>query len=391
MHSDLIKTQTRNIGIDILRGISVLTVILLHLNIHFHLSDSFIKELLPKKLFSLLFWSGYYGVIMFFTISGYLITNSIINKWGQLSKINIKTFYWFRFSRIIPPLAGLLFILSVLHLTGLGGFVINPKQTTLPNTVLSALSFCFNWLEIKVGYLPGNWDVLWTISIEEVFYLVFPLICLFLKKEERFLFLLIIFLIISPWARTHLLADNELGDRNNLAYLDTISIGCMAAIVSNKFGYSKLIYISSLVIGWALVIFTFLFRKLTYESGITGMGLDITMLSIGVGFIIFWMHENNRSGSEKNRTLLNWIKHMGVYSYEIYLTHMFVVIAAVKIFNYFDPGETYLWPSILIAIFACYLLGKMVFKYYSEPLNIRLRKKRVNLKDISSENFQKKS
>ena len=91
------RIQKRNIGIDVLRGLSIIAVILLHLNIHFGISNTFLKEVLPKKLFSLLFWSGFYGVVVFFTLSGYLITSSIIKKWGTLSKIDLKMFYWLRF------------------------------------------------------------------------------------------------------------------------------------------------------------------------------------------------------------------------------------------------------------------------------------------------------
>ena len=111
-----IRTKNRNIGIDILRGLSILFVVLLHLNIHLGYADSFLKEFLPKKVFSVLFWSGFYGVVVFFTLSGYLITKSVIEKWGSTSDIEVKKFYWFRFARIIPLLVVLLLVLSGLHI-----------------------------------------------------------------------------------------------------------------------------------------------------------------------------------------------------------------------------------------------------------------------------------
>ena len=114
--------QKRNLGIDLLRGICILMVILLHLNIHFGYSDTFLKEVLHRKLFVNLFWNGYYGVVIFFTLSGYLITSSMLKKWGDLSKVSLKGFYWLRFSRIIPMLVLLLIILSGLHIFGVSGF-----------------------------------------------------------------------------------------------------------------------------------------------------------------------------------------------------------------------------------------------------------------------------
>ncbi|MEO0899525.1 MAG: acyltransferase, partial [Bacteroidota bacterium] len=174
----------RNEAIDIIRGLCILAVVLLHLNIHFGFSDSFLKEAIHPSLYTLLFWSGYYGVVIFFTLSGYLITSSILKKFGQLSSIHIKTFYWFRLARILPLLLFLLLILSILHLAGVPGFTIQPEKTSLIRAVFSALTFHTNWLQIQIGYLPGNWDILWSISIEESFYLLFPVVCFLLKKEE---------------------------------------------------------------------------------------------------------------------------------------------------------------------------------------------------------------
>lgn len=137
------KSSKRNIGINVLRGISILAVILLHLNIHFRYTGTFLKEILPKKVFTLLFWSGFYGVVIFFTLSGYLITNSILKKWNSLYKINIKTFYWSRFARIIPLLILLLFTLTILHLTNTEGFIINSDQVSLGRVIFAALTFSY--------------------------------------------------------------------------------------------------------------------------------------------------------------------------------------------------------------------------------------------------------
>lgn len=372
-----IKTNPtqRIIGIDILRGICILTVILLHLNIHFGLMNSFLNELLPKKLFSLLFWSGFYGVVVFFTLSGFLITSSILKKWGQLSKINIKAFYWLRFSRIIPLLLLLLITLVILHLTNTPGFVINSEQTSIGRAVFAALTFHMNWLEIQVGYLPANWDILWSISIEESFYLLFPIICFFLKKEWQFAIILLLFLLISPWARTQLFEGNELGDRNHLAFIDAISFGCMAAIILSKTRLSKSWNHIFLVIGWAMVLLIFVFKSFVYKSGLVDLGLNISILSMGIALILFWMHENHRLGNEKNRIGFKWLRKMGVYSYEIYLTHMFVILFGVKVFKRLELEEHWLIPFIVILVILSYYLGKLVFHYFSEPLNIWLRKK----------------
>jgi peptidoglycan/LPS O-acetylase OafA/YrhL len=352
-----------------------LAVILLHLNIHFGFTNTFLKEVLPQKLFSLLFWSGYYGVVIFFTLSGYLITSSILNKWDALYKIDLKTFYWLRFSRIIPLLLTLLILLCILHLTGVEGFIIDPKQTSLARAFLAALTFHINWLEIQVGYLPPNWDILWSISIEEMFYLIFPLLCLFLKNELHFASVLILFLIISPWARINLYTGNELADKNHLAYIDSLALGCMSAIITARFAFPKWLNQVFLWIGCSMVTLVVYFRGFVYQSGLVGLGVNVTILSVGVALILLWLHYNHHSGNEKDRLIFRWLKLMGIYSYEIYLTHMFVVLLGAKVFKYFELGPDSLIIFSVLIILISYLLSNVVFNNVSEPLNIWLRKK----------------
>ena len=369
------KVNKRNIGIDILRGLCILAVILLHLNIHFGFTNTFLKDAIPKQIFSLFFWSGYYGVVIFFTLSGYLITISILKRWGAAYKIELKTFYWFRFSRIIPLLLTLLILLSVLHLTNVQGFVIDSKQTSLASAFFSALTFHINLLEIQVGYLPANWDILWSISIEETFYLIFPLLCLLLKREWQFAFVLILFLIVSPWSRINLYLGNELGDRNHFAYLDSLALGCMSAIIATRLNFPKWLNQTFLLVGCSMVTLIIYFRSFVFQSGLVDIGLNITMLSFGIGLILLWLHANHASGNEKDRWIFKWLKQMGIYSYEIYLTHMFVVLLGVEIFKHFELGPNYLIPFSLVIILISYLLGNVVFNYFSEPINTWLRKR----------------
>jgi peptidoglycan/LPS O-acetylase OafA/YrhL len=365
----------RNIGIDILRGICILAVILLHLNIHFGFTDTFLKEVIPKKMFSLLFWSGFYGVVIFFTLSGYLITSSILIKWGTLQKVDLKTFYWSRFSRIIPLLTVILILLSILHLANVPDFVIDPKQTSLGRTLFSALTFHINWLEIQVGYLPASWDILWSISIEETFYLLFPLLCLLLKKEWSFAIVLIPFLITSPWSRINLYVGNELADKNHLAYIDSLAVGCMSAIMAARLTFPKWLNQIFLWMGCSMITLIVYFRGFVYQSGLVDRGLNITVLSLGVGLLLLWLHVRHRAGNEKDRLIFKWLKQMGFYSYEIYLTHMFVVLLGVVVFKHFELGPNYLLPFSFFIILISYFLGKVVFTFFSEPINIWLRKK----------------
>ena len=105
-------------GIDVLRGLAVLAVVLHHVHLRFLLNPFDVAALLPKPIARVVFWSGYYGVITFFVISGFLITNLSLRRWQALPRIEARAFYVMRFARIFPCLLALIAVLSILHLAG---------------------------------------------------------------------------------------------------------------------------------------------------------------------------------------------------------------------------------------------------------------------------------
>ncbi len=198
------STGHRVPAIDVLRGLCILGVVLHHINIRIPFKNSAFGALLSPAMNRILFWDGAYGVTVFFVISGFLITTWSLKRWGMPAQINIRQFYRMRFARIVPCLFALLAILSILHLTHRYGFVINTRHapTTLPRALLAALTFHVNWLESTRGYLPASWDVLWSLSVEEMFYVFFPLVCRFTRNLNAFIAVLAGFVIIGPFART---------------------------------------------------------------------------------------------------------------------------------------------------------------------------------------------
>src|SRR3954468_9923530 len=128
-------------GIDVLRGLSILAVVVHHINLRMRLEKTPLGPYLSKEAISFLGWNGANGVFIFFAISGFLITTTCLRRWGIPSDISLRGFYRLRFARIAPCLLGLLIILSALHLAGAKYFVISPDKTTLPRALLSAVTF----------------------------------------------------------------------------------------------------------------------------------------------------------------------------------------------------------------------------------------------------------
>jgi peptidoglycan/LPS O-acetylase OafA/YrhL len=344
--------------IDLLRGLCILAVVVHHINLRIKFNKSSLGMLLPEGLNRALFWTGSYSVKVFFVISGFLITSTILARWGELGKIDIPAFYRLRFARIAPCLLALLAILSALHLAGVNGFVINPKRTNLPRALLAALTFHVNRLEITHGYLPGAWDILWSLSIEEAFYLIYPLLCRYLKP--RYLIALAaVLLIAGPLFRSVWAANEMATDYAYLANMDCIVLGCLVAAVPIRPG--RLAQMA----GWislALIVF-----RIVFPRWVSAAGLDVTLLAVAAALAIGPVQIRLKA--------LSPIRWFGRRSYEVYLTHMFVVTLGTQWFtaHRIPINRAPAWFAGTVVVSG--LLGFAVARWYSEPLNRRIRQK----------------
>jgi peptidoglycan/LPS O-acetylase OafA/YrhL len=375
-------------GIDLLRGLSILGVVLHHINTRIHFSQSSLGQSIGPAANKVLFWSGYYGVIVFFVISGFLITTWSLKRWGRLASLSRRQFYAMRFARIAPCLLGLLAILAVLHLAGAPNYVI--KRSTLPRALLAALTFHVNWLESLHGYLPASWDVLWSLSIEEVFYLFFPLLCTLLRRPALILAAFSCFLVLGPWARVH--SQGLWADYGYLSGMDGIALGCLAAMAVAKLRpHAGTVFALALGVAGALLCLLFdVFRLTAFRTGLYKIGLDVTALELGAALILIALQLRFESKALRDgaahgaanplyaagRLLFRstaFLRWFGRNSYEVYLTHMFMIWPAVWLFSRLGARINLAPWFFLIATALCGLLGWLVARFYSEPLNRRIR------------------
>lgn len=369
----MLSTTKRNDSIDLMRGLAVIFVILLHIAIRIPLLQANIaNHSFLQQFNNIIFNSGYYAVIIFFVISGFLITHHSLTRWGSLSAINLQQFYQLRFARIFPMLFALILILSLLDLLSITGFVIH--TTTLKQAIFSALTFHINWLEAKTGYLPGAWDVLWSLSIEEVFYLFFPLLFLFFRNKYVIAGICLLLIIAGPCSR--ILSTNDIwADKAYLSCMDGIVFGFLAAIIINKFTCTKVITKICFILGFALFILTFILRHVTYESGLCNVGLNVTLLELSIALLLIYLQKNILSYSFWQKRFSLIFRWYGKNSYEVYLMHMLIV---TLFFNLISSDVLTSMPriifSIVIIILLSGLVGDFAARFFSEPMNRVLRK-----------------
>lgn len=363
----------RNEFIDILRFISIMLVLLHHFNIPYKLYETFLTfDFLNESFITMLARNGNYGVTMFFVISGYLITSHSLKRWNGIKNIRYKDFYISRFARIIPTLVLLVLIVNILGLLGLKPFLTQaPNDILVPQSIvnLAALTFWMNILIIDAGWVNYALGVLWSLSVEEVFYLIFPLAAILLKKERFFILLCIIAILFCPYFRFL-----NYGDENG-AYLyhyfssfDGIAFGCITAILANRFKFSASLsqYIKHFVIAVMIIIYFYAPIKETAVWGISAFSLCTSIL-------IFTSLSINKK--YKDNSILNFFKYTGRNSYEIYLFHL-IVLGLMKVF--YIPLETNGNIKVLLLFFYLVftlLLGFIIAKYFSNPINSKIRNK----------------
>src|SRR5579871_1267941 len=83
-------SKARVPGIDVLRGLCIVAVVLHHLNLRLHFHESAFGRSIGPAVDKVLFWTGYYGVRVFFVISGFLIASWSMKRWGNLKNIELR-------------------------------------------------------------------------------------------------------------------------------------------------------------------------------------------------------------------------------------------------------------------------------------------------------------
>lgn len=347
-------TQSRPVNyryrpdIDGLRAVAVISVLLFHLGVS-------------------LFAGGFVGVDIFFVISGFLITGIIKNEIEATGRFRFGAFYLRRIRRLFPALFATLFLTSVaavlllspVHLKSFGGSLAS---------ALASVANMFFWKEADYFDVSARVKPLlhtWSLSIEEQFYIFWPVLLLFLLRVRAASFAP--FLVVSIGAIS--LAAN-------------IPFGAGAGGAWNEDGRSTIFYllpfrVFEFTIGGSLVWFeshrlkNLRIYELLFWTGLLLMAyavlqFDSAMLfpsyhalvpCIGAALIIY-AGDKAASGWLISNPPVVWI---GLISYSLYLIHWPVIVFWQYLGG--EPG----WEARIFAAALSFLLACASYRYIEQP------------------------
>ena len=171
--------------LDGLRAIAVISIMLGHSSLLAKGADL----LSPGASFPTLLRGGVFGVDIFFVLSGFLITALLLIEHSTFGRIDFKAFYIRRVLRLLPAMFLLLLGCLIYVL------LLRPEGSQFGfRAILSAAFYISNFVFIRHGNLLGMLTPTWSLSVEEQFYSLWPLvllICLRLKRQRMFHFILL--------------------------------------------------------------------------------------------------------------------------------------------------------------------------------------------------------
>ena len=335
------ELKKRSIGIDIIKAISLISVIIYH-----------IYE----------YKGTYIGVVLFFVISGYLITEILYERDDSYFKF-IKR----RYTKIFPPLIAVL-TLSCLAFYYFYGFI----NIKLIFNSLSSLFGLSNIYQIYSGmsYFERSGDLFpllhtWSLSIEIQFYVIFPfLIYLFKKLKLNTKFIAAIILILSLISGGIMFYKEYMNYDISAIYYGTdtrifsILIGSAFYFIfkDEELKLKKVNIVSYIFLG--LIIFIVLSVDYSSKSNYYGLlylisilGGFITVTSIKTGFLDF------------NSSMAKPLSKLGEHSYVYYLWQYPIMIYSLEYFKWSDVDYNY---TVILQIIILIVLSEISYKFLIE-------------------------
>ncbi len=312
---------------------------------------------------------GGFAVTFFFVLSGFLITYLLLKERQQTNRISIKKFYMRRIIRIWPlyfllVALGLFIIPSAIHLIGY------PYDMPYSTSEVWYYYVFFTPFMVNIFYGSSLLEPLWSIGVEEIFYLILAPLLIFIKKH--ILALLLSILAICLVFKTALWATDStqtiVGKVASMLEFEAMAIGGLTAWwlfgLKREIGtlriFNPLIQIIALVF-LALRMFGFGYLSqnfVVFDYLFFTPILSQTLLILLFAYTIINLSLNSRCIIKRESKTVEWL---GNLSYGVYMYHMITIFFVILVAGRWLSELSTLWSSLLfysavvpLTILVCY-------------------------------------
>jgi len=350
MNSNYINNFEYKKHLDLLRFLAISLVYLFHIN----------KDVFPL---------GFVGVDIFFVISGYVITQSLMKSYYLKKRISFLEFYSKRFLRLFPALLAMVIFFLIIYLTFISWSDFE-LQLNIKSSIFSLFGISnfyyylnsgrFDYFEIDDHSIPLIHT--WSLGIEEQFYFLYPFIisfCILLVAQKKKLFNFICTTLLFFLAISLVIFINSFNLSHfylPFARVWELLLGCLLFFFSNQYSkkfLNKKIYkfLSTFLI---VIIITSIFFLISDKIKLT-----IVISTILISILILYKN------IIPNFLITNqFISILGKSSYSIYLWHMPVIFFCNNIFSGFNFYFFSLIFTLLFSFLSFYIIEPLRYNQY---------------------------
>ncbi|MBC7846286.1 MAG: acyltransferase [Flavobacterium sp.] len=333
--------QKRVFGLDFARAMAILLVLVSHFFQNF--------EVL-----------GFFGVELFFALSGYLLGQIMWRIFDKGSSLEIVFNFWQRrWFRTIPNYFLFLFLMIPFH--------IYIKKDQIDWSVISEY-FYFGQNLLKES--SGFYGISWSLCVEEWFYLLFPIpIFLFrklgFKNINAFCFTILLFYVSCFIVKNYLLASGIHNLRMvALGRLDSITSGVLVAVIKLNFDEKKAIALSLLgVLLFVLNLGLMMFSKKDSSENI----LLLFLIPLSFSFLLPTI-ERIKFPENKFHFIRSAVTNLSLWSYSIYLSHIPILFTLYYLTEGLATSFFMKLSVKALGFVLTILISKWLFVYFETPL-----------------------
>lgn len=369
------------VGVDHLRGIAALLVILFHstqiigADIAHQSGFTFADYGYTQwNIFKSLISEGHFGVALFMTLSGFIFTYGLYGK-----KVDAKGFFRNRFIRIYPLYIFLIFLSIYLYPALQGDLLQNIFLTLLPfGNVGGGI--------VATGVLATG-AMFWTIAVEVQFYLVFPFLIRYLNEHKFKILWGIIAVFITLRLLAFLAGDvnmSTFGYFSIFGRMDQFILGMLGAyfFITKKKYLRKNRYLKLAASTTAIVLLLFVINRLRHHFGYVPFENFYVILPaieglLSAALIITYV----TIFQKKSRSIISWLfAKLGELSYSLYLTHFMIITLIVARIDLPNIFNSWWWSGLFFGVVLVLPLtigfSILTYSFIEKPF-LKLRKKYV--------------